>query len=298
MNPLLIASRVTSAFNGKPASTYTPLKGGRSQATLFHFEVEKHSYVLRLFPPSASPLTRLHQSLLAKQAGKIGVGPKVLFVDTEGLIMEHIKEETFLPKNFEKDFALFLQKLHGSKELFPHALSPFQRFRHFSHQKGKKLPPQWPQVALLMEEFEDLFKARSPFFVPAHLDLTPGNILHAQGRFFLVDWVNGGLSDPYFDLGPFAIFNGLKDSQIQLFLTHYLNRAPTLFEERLFWIGAITRLFVIAAAFLSGPFPPYDPLPTFADYLQENKERQSQRTAQELGFIFYRHGLALTCNHL
>ncbi len=240
---------------------YTPLRGGGSKAALYRFDMGQNSYVLRLLPQLASNLTRMHQIILAKQAGKIGIGPQIYFVDSqmEGMIMDFIPGRTVQQNDFENGdnltrFAKFLQKLHQSKEKFPVACSPFQRFQNFMV-KGKKekitYPLRFTEVEMLMEEMEATLQLSPIPQVPAHLDLHPLNIMLTDQKFFLVDWVNGGMCDPYFDLATFTTFQCLNESQILTFLTHYFERSPTEFEWNRFIITQPIRLFVIAAALLS-----------------------------------------------
>lgn len=239
---------------------YGPLKGG-SKANLYHFDLDNGSYVLRLFPPQASRLARMHQIILAKQASKIGVGPKVYFVDPqmEGIVMEFIPGRTVQESDFEDSdylaiFAKFLKQLHQSEVPFPLACSPFQRFHNFllkGEQKKLVYPLRFSEVKTLMEELEATFQLMPISLIPAHLDLHPLNIMILEKRFLLVDWVNGGMSDPYFDLATFTVFQCLNESQILTFLTHYFGRQPTQLEWNRFIVTQPIRLFVIAAALLT-----------------------------------------------
>lgn len=102
-----------------------------------------------------------------------------------------------------------------------------------------------------MEELEATFQLSPVPQVPTHLDLHPLNIMLSDQRFFLVDWVNGGICDPYFDLATFTTFQYLDESQTLTFLTHYFERPPTQFEWSRFIITQPIRLFVIAAALLN-----------------------------------------------
>lgn len=241
--------------------TYIPLKGGVSNASLYRFDIGQKAYVLRLLPQQASKLTRTHQIRLARQAGKIGIGPEIYFVDSqmEGMIMNFIPGRTVRQSDFENCdhlalFAKSLQKLHKSKEKFPVACSPFQRFHNF-FLKGEKekitCPSRFTEVKALMEELEATFQLSPVPQVPTHLDLHPLNIMLSEQQFFLVDWVNGGMSDPYFDLATFTFFQGLNESQTLAFLTHYFERPPTQFEWNRFVITQPIRMFVIAAALLN-----------------------------------------------
>jgi len=240
---------------------YIPLRGGGSKASLYRFDIGQNSYVLRLLPQQASNLTRMHQIILAKQVGKIHIGPEIHFVDSqmEGMIMNFIPGRTVQQKDFKdcdnlSQFAKFLRKLHRSKESFPIACSPFQRFRNFLL-KGKQekitYPSRFAELKTLMEELEATLQLSPVLQVPTHLDLHPLNIMLTDQQFFLVDWVNGGICDPYFDLTTFATFQCLDESQTLTFLTHYFERSPTQFEWNRFIITQPIRMFVIAAALLN-----------------------------------------------
>jgi len=287
--------------------TYTSLKGGRSHAALYHFNIKEHSYVLRLFAPQARRLMRMHQIIMAKQAGKIGIGPKVFFVDRqlEGIVMDFIPGRTVHQIDFEDPnrlakFAHLLQRLHQSPEQFPVACSPFRRFHDFLA-KGTQnsFHSQFTEVKALMEELEATVQLYPLPSVPTHLDLNPLNIMLAKEQFFLVDWVNGGMSDPYFDLATFAIFQGLNESQTQTFLKHYFGRYPTQFEWNRFVLTQPIRLFVIAAAFLSASpenamlIRKDSELPNLADFMQETAVGKTSRPHWQISSIMFNAGLNL-----
>lgn len=240
---------------------YTPLRGGSSKAALYRFDIGRRSYVLRLLPEQANNLARLHQTILAKQAGGIGIGPEIYFADSQmdGMIMSFIPGRTVQQKDFQNNdnlalFAKFLKKLHRAKGRFPAAYSPFRRFQNFLL-KGKQekitYPSKFNEAIMLMEELEATFQLNPVPQVPTHLDLHPLNIMLADRQFFLVDWVNGGICDPYFDLAAFTTFQGLDESQILTFLTHYFERPPAPSEWNRFIIAQPVRMFVIAAALLN-----------------------------------------------
>lgn len=93
--------------------------------------------------------------------------------------------------------------------------------------------------------------------------------------FILVDWVNGGMSDPYFDLATFCVFHGLNEKETEFFLTRYFERDLTEMEWNRFVVTQPIRLFVIATALF--PSNNYNsmtyeeiiremPLPTLSDF--------------------------------
>lgn len=286
---------------------FIPLKGGGSKASLYRFHLNNRDFVLRLLPIQASASTRLHQIRLAKEAGRIKFGPEIYFVDQEmeGMVMEFIPGHTVQQSDFHhlkylKNFAKFLKKLHSSALAFPQASSPFQRFHQFLQNKEQRkiaLPLRFEEVKVLMEELETLHKLFPVSHVPSHLDLHPLNILFTGDRFVLVDWVNGGMCDPFFDLATFAVFLGLNESQNIFFLTEYLERKPTQIEWNRFIITKPIRLFVIAAALLSlteipegtslEEFLQSSDLPSYLDFGQRDSPYW------QYGLAMYKEGLHL-----
>lgn len=235
-----------------------PLKGGRSQGRIFKFDILSNSYVLRLPPPQAIETVKSHQTLIAKLAGEIGVGPKVLFIapNLEGIILAHLPGRIVTPEDFKNtrniaNFTRVLQKLHWSSLEFPLAASPFRRFESFIEKAQSQevfLPSQFALAKKSMKEIEQSLELQATSLAPNHLDLNLSNIMLVNDQFYLVDWVNGGLSDPYFDLATFAFFANLDKVQTTEFLTTYLGHLPTEDEWKRFNRITPVRLFVIAAS--------------------------------------------------
>jgi thiamine kinase-like enzyme len=171
------------------------------------------------------------------------------------MIMEFISGRTVKVTDFEDSahlaaFAKFLKRLHLSEVEFPHAVSPFKRFRDFCV-KMDIAPSRFLEMQALMADLEALFQLFPNRPVPSHLDLHPLNIMVDKDRFCLVDWVNGGMYDPWFDLATFSVFQELNKEKAQQFLTEYLERAPMEFEWNRFIVTQPIRPLVIAAALFS-----------------------------------------------
>jgi thiamine kinase-like enzyme len=307
------AQRIVSAFIKLTYSSvnsadvnYISLKGGKSAATLYRCDISSTPYVLRLLPFNADPQTRLHQIRIAELAGNIGVGPKIHFIDPhhEGIIMEFLFGRTVQYGEFEdqdklQQMAHLLKKLHQSSEAFPIAISPFTRFQNFvlKGQKAKTVyPERFFEIQDLMKHLEKLLWIDSDQMVPTHLDLHPENILFSNNQFLLVDWVNGGMSDLFFDLANFSVFQCLTETQNINLLRYYLGRDPTEFEWRRFILSQPIRLFVIAAAFFTAEIEEKlnqtsTDLSSLKDYLFENKKKE--QSLQEIAWIMFQAGLQL-----
>jgi len=238
--------------------TLSTLKGGESSASLYQFDVNESHFVLRIPPASASLLTRAHQTFLAKQAGEIGIGPKVCYMDPQfnGIILHYVPGNEAKPIDFQNLFLIdkmanVLRKLHQDNRTFPIAVSPFKRFNDFL-QKNTYQNNQLNKMKLCMDEIEQTLRFYPVSLSPTHLDLHLSNIiLKDKEEIFLVDWVNGGISDPFFDLATFSYFSELNEVHTERFLASYFQRVPTEIEKARFNVILPVRVMVIAASFFS-----------------------------------------------
>jgi len=213
------------------------LKGGLSAASLYSFNLYEHTYVLRVLPSQAEKPVRSHQILLAKLAAELCLGPQIYYVDSEleAFVMQYIRGRTVLASDFHdvqllSQFALQLKALHQTQSNFLAARSPFERFYN-AYAKIKNtclhVPDRLSEVSKTLEHIESLLLAYPVSAAVAHLDLNPLNIMIADNKFYLVDWVNGGMSDLYFDLATFCVFQDLSEHQKKLFLEYYFGYAPS-----------------------------------------------------------------------
>jgi thiamine kinase-like enzyme len=303
-------SRIISSFAVKlnlaldPSDlTCTLLSGGMSQATIYRFDLHARSYVLRLLAPQSNRLNRIHQTSMAQEAGRMGIGPEVHFIDSqlEALIMDFIPGRTVHPLDFRTDdqlikFAQLIRQLHHASNGFPSARSPFQRFDDFLRNGEEKkivFPLKMAEAKSCMDLIEAILRLHPVPLAPTHLDLNSLNIMLSNDRFFLIDWVNGGMSDPYHDLAIFSVFLGLEEPQIQVFLTHYFGHTPTLFEMSRFVLLKPVRLLVIAAAFLSQPTEGgIEPL-LFKDFIRLHAEGKADWPLRQIGMTMLETALDL-----
>ena len=238
------------------------LLGGFSGTSICRFDMSNHSYVLRLFKSELGYYDSVRQIITGKLAGDIGVAPKVHYIDPDmkGYIMDFIHGRTIRkadlqPKDNLANFTSTLRCLHSSKQSFPEARTPLQSF-HLSVAKGDRhstpYPTRFNEVRKIMQEIEGILQLHPVPYVPTHLDLNSQNILLNGNRFLVIDWENGGLSDPYFDLSMFPIFMRLDEMEVKQFLTDYFGRSPSQFEWDRYIVAQPICLFLRAAVFLSG----------------------------------------------
>lgn len=79
------------------------------------------------------------------------------------------------------------------------------RFNDFL-QKNTGQNNQLNQMKVCMDEIEQTLRFFPVLLSPTHLDLHLSNIILRENNkeIILIDWVNGGISDPFFDLATFS----------------------------------------------------------------------------------------------
>jgi thiamine kinase-like enzyme len=240
----------------------------------------------------------------------MGIGPQIHFVDPhlEAFIADFIPSRTVNPRDFQnlsqlEKFAQLLQKFHRSSCEIPLACSPFQRFSGFlekAEKQGLILSPKLFEIKKLMEEIEAILRSHDIPLVPCHLDLHSENIMFGVKDFIVVDWVNGGLSNPYFDLATFAVFHDLNELQTIAFLSSYFGRTPCELEWSLFSVTQPVRLFVMALACLSmssEKIPSYNDvcinseMTLFRDYIHMPANEKINLSRWTIGLMMLKAGL-------
>lgn len=227
------AQRVLSRFLGVEAARCTalePIHGGASSASLYRFGHNGQLYVLRLLAPMSARSKHHHEVRLTRAAGGIGVGPCVHFVaaDESALIYDYTPGQTLSLDDARETpvmerLAQQLSRLHNAKIEVPTATSPFERFYGFEQRTIENGRP-WPQAMIRAAEFVKQLDRQLQLTAshPCHLDLHARNIiLTPAGDPVLIDWVNGGLSDPAFDVATLLVFLGLRNRHRDHFLASY-----------------------------------------------------------------------------
>jgi len=222
-----------SAFLGPETARRTTLKpilGGQSAASLYRFVHAGQIYVLRLLAPMSPRSKHHHEVRLTSAAGTMRVGPCVHFVaaDESAIVYDYTPGHILSLTNTRETpvierLAQRLGRLHSTRIEVPIAASPFERFYEFERRAIEGKQP-WPQAMTRAAEFvRRLDKEREQAVLrPCHLDLHARNIiLTPSGDPVFIDWVNGGLSDPAFDVATLLVFLGLRDKYRDRFLAIY-----------------------------------------------------------------------------
>lgn len=181
-------------------------------------------------------------------ASRIGVGARVEAVcpESSGIALEFLSGR---PPSLANDpdaidlLVSALHNLHRSSERFANDLDPFAHARTLvttATERGWSVPVGLPAVTEALAHIEEVIDLRPAEFVPCHNDLWDANIIADSSGYRLIDWDLAGNTDPAYELGFVAAYNGFSDRRTrQLASCYYGQDSPTLLARvKLFRIVA------------------------------------------------------------
>jgi thiamine kinase-like enzyme len=229
-----------------------PLSGGLTNRN-FRVEAGGEAFVLRAFSAGAELLgiDRAHECACTRIAAEIGVGPELIhaapaddllvvrFVDAPPLSAEQARRPEVLAR-----IAAALRRVH-SGPAFPGEFSPFRTVREY-FQHARALGVGFPAAtAEAMARLREIEAALAPVQEcrPCHNDLLAANLLDDGQAVWIIDWEYGGMGDPFFDLGNFAVNQGLSDADVEVLLRAYCGavRGGDLAQLRLMQLASDLR---------------------------------------------------------
>lgn len=104
------------------------------------------------------------------------------------------------------------------------ALAVIRQYHQLASDRRARLPAELPECLAILEGIENELKG-GPAPCLCHNDLLAENFIDQGGTLRIIDWEYGGLGDPFFDLGNFAVNTGLTEVEERLLLTEYFGAA-------------------------------------------------------------------------
>jgi thiamine kinase-like enzyme len=167
-------------------------------------------------------IDRRHEEEAARQAAALGVGPEVVAcIEPEGaLVTRFIPGRGASPEELRSpplltEAAALLRVVHGGPPIaavFDWHQVP-QDYAVTARAHGVDVPAAYVPAMAVADQVRAAFAAAPTPVVPCHNDLLAANFLvtgeEDSGGLRLVDWEYAGMNDPWFDLGNFAVNNGL-----------------------------------------------------------------------------------------
>lgn len=181
-------------------------------------------------------------------AARVGVAPEVVAALAEPpcLVTRFVTGRELAPEELRTGAALAevataLRAVHDCGEQLGVSFSGFrivETYAERARQRGVEPPPDYADAHAVAARIEaalgdaDTRRASSaspsaaPRSVLCHNDLLPANFLASDAGIRLIDWEYAAMGDPYFDLGNFAVNNGLGAAEEEAFLGAYLGEPP------------------------------------------------------------------------
>lgn len=234
--------RALGALAGEPE----PLSGGITNRN-YRARLGGRDCVIRL-PGEDTQLLgidRESERLAAERAAALGIGPALLYADTDCAVTAFVPGFAVDPQRLRADPAPLgraLRAFHDSGLVLPSRFWVPDLLRVYAavvRRRGGRLPAAYGRAVALVDRIAQALPLDDP--VPCHDDLLPGNVIDLDGRLLLVDWEYAGLGHRYFDLGNLAVNNGFDETAEARLLEAYLGQPAALGQL------AALRLFRLAS---------------------------------------------------
>ncbi|MGI5132498.1 phosphotransferase [Pseudonocardia sp. CA-107938] len=181
-------------------------------------------------------------------ASRIGVGAPVAAVcrESSGIALEFLEgTQPSLAGDVDalEHLVSALHALHASGERFARDLNPFVHVRTLlatARQRGYVIPIGLPVIEAQLEEIEEVLDLRPAEFVPCHNDLWDANVIGDGAGYRLIDWDLAANTDPAYELGFLAAYNGFDRARTRQLASLYYGADDPRHLARI-------RLFMIVA---------------------------------------------------
>jgi thiamine kinase-like enzyme len=215
-----------------------PLHGGLINRN-FKVDCPKGTFVVRVAGTlSADIVSRREEAVNAKIASDAGVGPELLYYDETlgNMVIPFLPGETMNGEIFRTDddrllrAARTIRRLHDNGTPFAGCSEVFATIADYRSIMHDNSLPEFDGFDDAMHEAEPTREALANQNLPqrpCHIDTLAENFIDVDGRMYLIDYEFSGNTDPFWDLGEFAIETGIDDERLIRFLTAYLERQPT-----------------------------------------------------------------------
>jgi thiamine kinase-like enzyme len=210
----------------------SPLPGGITNRNLL-VELAGERYVVRLSSPETLLLgiDREAERQAAEAAAALGIGPEVvLAIPDEGiLVTRYVAGEPIPPPALEDEPILAavvraIRAFHGGPPLPGTFWVPriVRTYREIAAARGVAIPAIVDSLLGVCDEIETALGRDPRPFRPCHNDLLNANFIRQGQRVWIVDYEYAAMGDPFFDLGNFAVNNGLSEEAQDRLLELYL----------------------------------------------------------------------------
>jgi thiamine kinase-like enzyme len=214
----------------------TTLKGGLSHRVL-RVEVDGAPYVMRVLDPAVSAAGLGVPARLEIQntirAGRIGVGPAVLYVIGDTMVLEYVDGVTLSQDDVRRPemiprLAAACRRLHAGPAAFEGDFSIFRKAEELfgrCREHDLPVPDGYADHLPVLHAIERAMDRVPLPAVPCHNDLLPENFIDDGRDVRIVDYQLSGMNDPAFELGDIAAEGDYEPGRVEALASAYFGDA-------------------------------------------------------------------------
>lgn len=216
---------------GAPRGDPVPLDGGITNRN-YRANLGGDDYVIRVPGKRTDELgiDREAERSANESAASLGISPPVAAMLTEppALVTAFVEGEQMDPSGLRKPSVLSevagaLRRLHDSGAQVRARFDSFRLTEDYERKaqaNGVEVPGAYAEAAEWAARIEAALEGPQHAPVFCHNDLLAANFIRGD-RLWILDWDYAGMGDRYFDLGNFAVNNGLDEEQQAALLESY-----------------------------------------------------------------------------
>lgn len=211
---------------------HEPLSGGITNHN-YTCTADGSKYVLRI--PGAGTDIFIDRKLEISNsiaAAKAGSSPEILCVikPENALVLPFIEGEVLHPDTLTAKDGHIVKVISAVKQVHDNAVFQAEtdvfdmtrRYIGMARDVNAFFPDDFDWMLAIAEKIETAMDRDKTALVACHNDLLSENfIVDPNGKLWILDWEYGGMNDPYFDLGDFAVEHPLSPSQQKLVIKTY-----------------------------------------------------------------------------
>lgn len=217
---------------------YEVLSGGLSNHNYTCF-VDDQKYVLRVPGEGTDVFIDRANELNATMAtAKIGVSPEVLAVirPEDAMVVPFVVGEVMNQQKIAGDddkiikITNILKKVHAEAvfDQTTYVFDMIRKYTRWARDRDAFFPHDFDWMQKTVDRIEKAMDRDKPALAACHNDVLSENfILDETGKMWLIDWEYGGMNDPFFDLGDFAVEHPLTRQQEELIVKTYCGEMQT-----------------------------------------------------------------------
>ena len=208
------------------------LSGGLSNNNYTCF-VEDKKYVLRIPGEGTDVFIDRSNELGATLAtAKIGVSPEVLSVikPEDAMVLPFVDGKVMNSQMVAADDGIVekiitvLKSVHAEAvfDQTTYVFDMIRKYTKWAREREAFFPHDFDWMCNVVDKIEKAMDRDKPELAACHNDVLSENfILDESGKMWLLDWEYGGMNDPFFDLGDFAVEHPLSRKQEELIIQTY-----------------------------------------------------------------------------